>query len=107
MDARDRPDVAPLADGFVLVDRVQATTSPHTMRRRSGGGRGPPRAMLALTDTRPAVETAAAGRRLRPSGSTGDGSASWSRCGWMLPAAVWCAMLPPVSIDWRNMGHAA
>jgi ribosomal protein S18 acetylase RimI-like enzyme len=36
MDAQDRPDVAPLADGFVLVDRAQATARPHPMRRRSG-----------------------------------------------------------------------
>ena len=36
MDAQQRPDVAPLADGFVLVDRAQARTRPHPMRRRSG-----------------------------------------------------------------------
>jgi GNAT superfamily N-acetyltransferase len=35
MDARDRPEVAGLPGGFVLVDRV-ATTRPHPMRRRSG-----------------------------------------------------------------------
>jgi GNAT superfamily N-acetyltransferase len=36
MDAQDRPDVAPLPEGFVLVDRVRETTRPHPMRRRSG-----------------------------------------------------------------------
>ena len=36
MDARDRPDVAALPEGFVLVDRAQAGTRPHPMRRRSG-----------------------------------------------------------------------
>ena len=36
MDARDRPGVAPLPDGFVLVDRVEAASRPHPMRRRSG-----------------------------------------------------------------------
>ncbi|MDP9261865.1 MAG: GNAT family N-acetyltransferase [Actinomycetota bacterium] len=36
MDAQDRPEVATLAEGFVLVDRAQATTRPHPMRRRSG-----------------------------------------------------------------------
>ena len=36
MNARDRPDVAALPKGFGLVDRGQATTSPHPMQRRSG-----------------------------------------------------------------------
>jgi predicted N-acetyltransferase YhbS len=35
MDARDRPAVAALPDGFTLVDRKQAT-APHPMRRRNG-----------------------------------------------------------------------
>ena len=35
MDARDRPDVAAMPEGFVLLDRVRAT-GPHPMRRRSG-----------------------------------------------------------------------
>ena len=38
MDAEDRPDVAALPEGFVLVDRAQDTTKPHPMRRRSGEG---------------------------------------------------------------------
>jgi ribosomal protein S18 acetylase RimI-like enzyme len=38
MDAEDRPDVAALSEGFVLVDRAQVTTKPHPMRRRSGEG---------------------------------------------------------------------
>lgn len=37
MDAEHRPDVAPLPEGFVLVDRAGETTRPHPMRRRSGG----------------------------------------------------------------------
>jgi len=36
MDARDRPDVAAMPEGFVLVDRAEATTGPHPMQRRSG-----------------------------------------------------------------------
>jgi GNAT superfamily N-acetyltransferase len=36
MNAQDRPNVADLPEGFALVDRGQATTSPHPMRRRSG-----------------------------------------------------------------------
>jgi GNAT superfamily N-acetyltransferase len=36
MNAKDRPDVAALPEGFVLVDRAQETTRPHPMRRRSG-----------------------------------------------------------------------
>lgn len=36
MSAQDRPDVAGLPEGFVLVDRGQATTRPHPMRRRNG-----------------------------------------------------------------------
>jgi ribosomal protein S18 acetylase RimI-like enzyme len=36
MDAENRPDVAALPEGFVLVDRAQETTRPHPMRRRSG-----------------------------------------------------------------------
>src|SRR5947207_1359000 len=35
MDARDRPEIAALPEGFLLVDRA-ATTRPHPMRRRSG-----------------------------------------------------------------------
>jgi GNAT superfamily N-acetyltransferase len=35
MDANDRPDVAALPGGFVLVDRTQEPTKPHPMRRRS------------------------------------------------------------------------
>jgi ribosomal protein S18 acetylase RimI-like enzyme len=38
MDAQDRPDVAALPEGFALVDRNQASASPHPMRRRSGEG---------------------------------------------------------------------
>jgi GNAT superfamily N-acetyltransferase len=38
MDAADRPDVAGLPEGFVLVDRAEGTTRPHPMRRRSGEG---------------------------------------------------------------------
>jgi predicted N-acetyltransferase YhbS len=37
MNARDRPAVAPLPDGFALVDRERATGS-HPMRRRNGQG---------------------------------------------------------------------
>jgi GNAT superfamily N-acetyltransferase len=36
MDANDRPDVARMPDGFVLVDRAQETAAPHPLRRRSG-----------------------------------------------------------------------
>jgi predicted N-acetyltransferase YhbS len=36
MDAEDRAAVAPLPEGFVLVDRVVQTSRPHPMRRRNG-----------------------------------------------------------------------
>jgi ribosomal protein S18 acetylase RimI-like enzyme len=36
MCADDRPEVAHLPEGFVLVDRALETTSPHPMRSRSG-----------------------------------------------------------------------
>jgi GNAT superfamily N-acetyltransferase len=36
MNAQDRPDVAGVPDGFVLVDRAQEESTPHPMRRRSG-----------------------------------------------------------------------
>jgi ribosomal protein S18 acetylase RimI-like enzyme len=36
MNAEDRPDVAALPEGFVLLDRGQETARPHPMRRRSG-----------------------------------------------------------------------
>jgi ribosomal protein S18 acetylase RimI-like enzyme len=36
MDAEGRPDVTPLPEGFVLVDRALATSGPHPMRRRNG-----------------------------------------------------------------------
>ena len=35
MDARDRPSVAVVPDGFALVDRSRRPTTPHPMRRRS------------------------------------------------------------------------
>ena len=38
MNAKNRPEVAALPEGFELVDRGRATTSPHPMRRRSGEG---------------------------------------------------------------------
>jgi ribosomal protein S18 acetylase RimI-like enzyme len=38
MNAQDRPNVAALPEGFALVDRDQATTRPHPMRRRSAEG---------------------------------------------------------------------
>ncbi|HXH87432.1 MAG TPA: GNAT family N-acetyltransferase [Gaiellaceae bacterium] len=38
MNADDRPDVAALPEGFVLVDRSRETAKPHPMRRRSGEG---------------------------------------------------------------------
>ena len=36
MDAEQRPDVTPLPEGFVLVDRALETTRPHPMRSRNG-----------------------------------------------------------------------
>jgi ribosomal protein S18 acetylase RimI-like enzyme len=36
MNAEDRPNVAALPEGFVLVDRAKETTTPHPMRSRSG-----------------------------------------------------------------------
>ena len=36
MDAQDRPRVATLPEGFVLVDRARDTSTPHPMERRSG-----------------------------------------------------------------------
>ena len=36
MDAEDRPAVAALPEGFVLVDRAKEGAGPHPMRRRSG-----------------------------------------------------------------------
>src|SRR2546425_3536487 len=36
MDAEDRPDVATLPEGFVLVDRAHDPRTPHPMQRRSG-----------------------------------------------------------------------
>ena len=36
MDAADRPEPSALPEGFRVVDRTEATTKPHPMRRRSG-----------------------------------------------------------------------
>ncbi len=36
MHAQDRPELAPLPEGFVFVDRTQETSAPHPMQRRSG-----------------------------------------------------------------------
>lgn len=38
MNADDRPGVAALPEGFVLVDRARQTPAPHPMRRRNGEG---------------------------------------------------------------------
>jgi GNAT superfamily N-acetyltransferase len=38
MDARDRPEVTPLPEGFELVDRSGETGTPHPMQRRNGEG---------------------------------------------------------------------
>jgi ribosomal protein S18 acetylase RimI-like enzyme len=38
MDAANRPEVARVPEGFMLVDRAEGTTRPHPMRRRSGEG---------------------------------------------------------------------
>jgi GNAT superfamily N-acetyltransferase len=38
LDAEDRPALAALPEGFVLVDRAQERSTPHPMRRRSGAG---------------------------------------------------------------------
>ena len=38
MNASDRPGVAPLPEGFSLLDRSRATASPHPMQKRSGEG---------------------------------------------------------------------
>jgi ribosomal protein S18 acetylase RimI-like enzyme len=38
MNAQDRPDVAALPEGFVLVDRAHETNKPHPMRGRNGEG---------------------------------------------------------------------
>jgi GNAT superfamily N-acetyltransferase len=38
MNAKDRPNVAALPEGFALVDRGQATTRLHPMRQRNGDG---------------------------------------------------------------------
>jgi GNAT superfamily N-acetyltransferase len=38
MDARNRPEVAALLEGFTLVDRTREPATPHPMRRRSGEG---------------------------------------------------------------------
>ncbi|MGH2449849.1 MAG: GNAT family N-acetyltransferase [Candidatus Limnocylindria bacterium] len=56
MDARDRPGVAALPEGFVLVDRGQETTTPHPMRRRSGEGVEARLAQCSLYD--PALDLA-------------------------------------------------
>lgn len=36
MDARDRPDLAALPEGFALADRARDAPGPHPMRRRNG-----------------------------------------------------------------------
>jgi predicted N-acetyltransferase YhbS len=38
MNAEDRPDVAALPEGFVLVDRARENAAPHPLRRRKGEG---------------------------------------------------------------------
>lgn len=56
MDAYDRPAVAALPDGFVLVDRAGETTRPHPMRRRGGEAVEPRLRQCSLYD--PALDLA-------------------------------------------------
>ena len=113
MNACDRPAVARLPEGFVLVDRARETTGPHPMRRRGGEGIEARLRECSLYD--PGLDIAV---------ETADGQAAGYALFWFDPVtrvglvepmrvegayqrrglAAPCS--PRVSIGWRSGAHA-
>jgi GNAT superfamily N-acetyltransferase len=87
MDARDRPDVAAMPEGFVLVDRADATTRPHPMQRRSGEEVEARLRQCSLYD--PALDLAV---------ETGDGEAAGYALFWLDPVTK-VGLVEPMRVE--------
>jgi predicted N-acetyltransferase YhbS len=86
MDAQDRPEVAEVPDGFVLVDRAEAT-SPHPMRRRNGEGVETRLRQCSLYD--PALDLAV---------ETTDGETAGTSLYWLDPVTK-VGILEPMRVE--------
>ena len=87
MDAEERPDVTPLPEGFVLVDRALETTRPHPMRRRNGEQVESRLRQCSLYD--PALDLAA---------ETADGQVGGYALFWFDPVTE-VGMLEPMRVE--------
>jgi GNAT superfamily N-acetyltransferase len=87
MDAEQRPDVTPLPEGFVLVDRTLETTRPHPMRRRNGEQVEARLRQCSLYD--PALDLAA---------ETADGQVGGYALFWFDPVTE-VGMLEPMRVE--------
>jgi ribosomal protein S18 acetylase RimI-like enzyme len=87
MDAGDRPDVTPLPDGFVLVDRALERTRPHPMRHRNGEQVEARLRQCSLYD--PALDLAA---------ETADGEVAGYALFWFDPMTQ-VGMLEPMRVE--------
>jgi GNAT superfamily N-acetyltransferase len=114
MNARERPDVTPLPEGFVLVNRARETTTPHPMRHRNGEQVEARLRQCSLYD--PALDLAAE----TADGQVGGYALFWfdpvTQVGMLEPMRVEDeyqrrglarAMLNAVSTAWHRAGHAA
>jgi predicted N-acetyltransferase YhbS len=87
MDAEERPDVTPLPEGFVLVDRALETTRPHPMRHRNGEQVEARLRQCSLYD--PALDLAA---------ETADGQVGGYALFWFDPVTE-VGMLEPMRVE--------
>jgi predicted N-acetyltransferase YhbS len=87
MDARDRPDVGAMPEGFVLVDRAEATTLPHPMQRRSGDEVEARLRQCSLYD--PALDLAV---------ETGDGETAGYALFWLDPVTK-VGLVEPMRVE--------
>jgi GNAT superfamily N-acetyltransferase len=98
MDAEERPDVTPLPEGFVLVDRALETTRPHPMRHRNGEAVEARLRQCSLYD--PALDLAA---------ETADGQVGGYALFWFDPVTR-VGMLEPMRVEdeyqRRGLGRA-
>jgi GNAT superfamily N-acetyltransferase len=87
MDARERPKVDALPEGFALVDRAAATNAPHPMRRRSGEAVEPRLQQCSLYD--PALDLAV---------ETADGEAAGYALFWFDPVTK-VGLVEPMRVE--------
>jgi predicted N-acetyltransferase YhbS len=96
MNAEERAEVAPLPEGFVLVDRAQETSRPHPMRHRNGEQVEARLRQCSLYD--PALDLAA---------ETADGRVAGYALFWFDPVTR-VGMLEPMRVedDFQRRGLA-